>query len=134
MLPRDSAKIGGTAQGAGRADLGAGPGRSATYYHGDHLGSMRAATDQLGAVVATYSYDAYGQLLSSMGSAPNPFRYTGEYQDSESGLYYLRARYYDPTTQQFLTVDPAAAAIEQAYAYAAGSPLNGVSWICLARR
>lgn len=51
-------------------------------------------------------------------------RYAGEYQDAETGLYYLRARYYDPTTQQFLTRDPLVAATEQAYNYAAGSPLN----------
>ena len=51
-------------------------------------------------------------------------RYAGEYQDSESGCYYLRARYYDPSTQQFLTRDPLVAATEQAYTYANGSPLN----------
>ncbi len=56
----------------------------------------------------------------------NPFGYTGEYTDSESGLVYLRARYYDPSTQQFLTVDPALASTEQAYAYVGGSPTNFV--------
>lgn len=54
----------------------------------------------------------------------NPFVYTGEYTDAESGLIYLRARYYDPATQQFLTVDPMLVDTEQAYAYAAGSPTN----------
>jgi RHS repeat-associated protein len=62
----------------------------------------------LGTVQATYQYDAYGQTTSSTGSVSNPFRYTGQYQDSESGLYYLRARYYDPATQQFLSRDPLA--------------------------
>jgi RHS repeat-associated protein len=99
-------------------------GTNAYYYHADQLGSVRALTDQSKAVVATYTYDAYGQHTASTGSAPNPFRYAGQYRDAESGLYYLRARYYDPATQQFLTVDPALAATEQAYAYAAGSPLN----------
>jgi RHS repeat-associated protein len=108
-------------------------GTSAYYYHADQLASVRALTDQSKAVVATYTYDAYGQPVSSTGSVANPFRYAGEYQDAESGLYYLRARYYDPTTQQFLTVDPLLAATEQAYNYAAGSPLNatdpsGMSW------
>jgi RHS repeat-associated protein len=56
----------------------------------------------------------------------NPFRYTGQYQDSESGLYYLRARYYDPATQQFLSRDPLANLTGTAYAYAGGSPVNGV--------
>jgi RHS repeat-associated protein len=99
-------------------------GTNAYYYHADQLGSVRALTDQSKAVVATYSYDAYGQPTASTGSIANPFRYAGQYRDAESGLYYLRARYYDPTTQQFLTVDPLLAATEQAYAYAAGSPLN----------
>jgi RHS repeat-associated protein len=54
----------------------------------------------------------------------NQFKYAGEYQDAESGLYYLRARYYDPATQQLLTVDPLVGWTEQAYAYGAGSPLN----------
>jgi RHS repeat-associated protein len=99
-------------------------GSTATYYHADQLGSVRALTNQSKAVVATYSYDAYGQPTVSTGSVTNPFRYAGEYQDSESGRYYLRARYYDPATQQFLTVDPLLAATEQAYAYAAGSPIN----------
>jgi RHS repeat-associated protein len=55
---------------------------------------------------------------------PNQFRYAGEYQDAESNLYYLRARYYDPATQQFLTVDPLVGWTEQAYAYVGGSPTN----------
>ena len=94
------------------------------YYHADQLGSIRALTNQAGTVVATYVYDAYGSTTASTGSVANPFRYAGEYQDAESGLYYLRARYYDPATQQFLTRDPLVAATEQAYNYAAGSPLN----------
>jgi RHS repeat-associated protein len=99
-------------------------GSTATYYHTDHLGSVRALTDQSKAVVATYSYDAYGQPTASTGSVANPFRYAGQYRDAESGLYYLRARYYAPATQQFLRRDPLVAATEQAYAYAGGSPLN----------
>jgi RHS repeat-associated protein len=70
------------------------------------------------------TYDAYGNTFSSTGSVSNPFGYTGEYTDSESGFVYLRARYYDPESQQFLTVDPALAWTEQAYAYVAGDPTN----------
>ena len=51
--------------------------------------------------------------------------FQGQYLDSESGLYYLRARYYDPTTGQLLTVDPALAATNQPYAFTAGDPING---------
>ena len=41
------------------------------------------------------------------GSYLNPFRYSGEYFDEETGFYYLRARYYDPSIGRFLTEDPA---------------------------
>ncbi len=82
-------------------------------------------TDSTGAVVNSYQYDAYGNRSSSSETVANPFGYAGGYRDSESGLYYLQARYYDPSTQQFLTVDPLVAATGQAYTYVAGSPLNG---------
>ena len=97
-------------------------------YHQDRLGSVRALTTASSspAVVNTYTYDAYGKTLSASETVANPFRYTGEYTDAESGFIYLRARYYDPETQQFLTVDPALAWTEQAYAYVGGSPTNFV--------
>jgi RHS repeat-associated protein len=88
------------------------------------LGSIRALTNGSGAVVRTADYDAYGQVVSTSGSTSTPFGYAGEYRDTETGFLYLRARYYDPATQQFLTVDPLFAATEQAYTYAGGSPLN----------
>jgi len=50
--------------------------------------------------------DPYGGLASSTGLLTNPFRFGGQYQDSESGLYYLRARYFDPATAQFISMDP----------------------------
>jgi RHS repeat-associated protein len=59
-----------------------------------------------------------------VGVHASPCCFSGQYKDTASGLYYLRARYYDPATQQFLTRDPLLAATEQAYAYAGGSPLN----------
>jgi len=62
------------------------------WYHHDQLGSTRAMTDASGSVVATYTYDAYGNVSSSTGKVANPFGYAGEYTDSESGLVYLRAR------------------------------------------
>jgi RHS repeat-associated protein len=96
------------------------------YYMTDRLGSVRALTSagSSPAVVNTYKYDAYGQPLTTSETVANPFRYTGEYLDEESGFIYLRARYYDPESQQFLTVDPALAWTEEAYAYVGGSPTN----------
>jgi uncharacterized protein RhaS with RHS repeats len=70
---------------------------SVQYYLQDQLGSTRGLTDSTGALVGTYSYDAYGNLLTGgSGSEDTPFQYAGQYTDKESGLQYLRARYYDP--------------------------------------
>jgi len=96
------------------------------YYLHDQLGSTRALLDSAGNTAATYSYDAYGSSTTHTGSATTPFGYAGQYTDAETGLQYLRARYYDPATQQFLSVDPLVGATKQPYAYAAADPLNMV--------
>lgn len=117
---------------------------SALYYHHDQLGSTRALTDASGAVQASYQYDPYGNVVHTSGTVANPLRYAGQYQDQETGLFYLRARYFDPTTGQFLSRDPltmasgsgkavassASGALGgsgttlQAYGYANDNPLN----------
>lgn len=97
-------------------------GGSVLYYHQDELGSTRALTDQSGAVQATYAYDAYGQVTSTTGSVSNPLTFAGGFSDSESGLLYLRARYYEPSTGQFITRDPLTAATGEPYAYAHDDP------------
>lgn len=97
------------------------------YYHQDQLGSTRATTDSRGNVVNTYSYDSYGNP-TACGGAPcpvtNPLQYAGQYVDSESGLMYLRARYYDPSSELFLSADPSQGIGGSPYAYALGSPQN----------
>jgi RHS repeat-associated protein len=99
-------------------------GRSVAFYHVDQINSVRAITDSRGATLNTYNYDLYGNLSSSTVQISNPFMYTAQYFDSESGLYYLRARYYDPATESFLTRDPAAQTTQEPYSYAHDSPLN----------
>jgi RHS repeat-associated protein len=94
------------------------------YYLQDQLGSTRGLTDSSGTLVGTFSYDAYGNLTSSTGTATTPFGYTGQYTDSESGLQYLRARYYDPQTAQFVSVDPLVSLTQSPYGYTPGDPLN----------
>ena len=95
-----------------------------TWYHHDQLGSTVALTDTTGQVRGTYTYDPYGNSIPSDTSIVNPFRYAGQYTDSVSGLVYMRARWYDPATAQFLTKDPLVALSGQPYAYANNSPLN----------
>ena len=98
---------------------------SVLFYQTDQLGSTRLLTDSAGAVRWTSSYDAYGNNVGSTGSYPTPLSYAGQYRDAESGLSYLRARYYDPSTAQFLSRDPAVAATRDPYGYVADNPLNG---------
>ena len=82
--------------------------RSSTtsYYEADGLGSITSLTSAAGAIADTYTYDSYGNLTASSGSVPNPFSYTGREFDSETGLYFHRARYYDPSVGKFLSEDP----------------------------
>ncbi len=85
------------------------PDGSVHFYHQDQLGSTRAITNTADNLETVYAYDPYGQVASvNMGGAVNnPFQYAGQYTDAESRLQYLRARFYEPATGQFLTRDPA---------------------------
>jgi RHS repeat-associated protein len=94
------------------------------YLHHDQLGSTRLLTGESGEVSAGFSYEPYGGLESAIGTATSPFGFAGQYTDAETGLQYLRARFYDPTTEQFLTRDPIEEQTRQAYGYARQNPLN----------
>ena len=96
-----------------------------SWLHHDQLGTTRALTNSTGTVVGTASYDSYGNPTATSGSATTPLGFAGQYTDPESGLIYLRNRYYDPTTAQFLTRDPLVALNRSAYGYVNNSPLNG---------
>lgn len=70
-------------------------------------------------------YDSFGKITASSGSVSNPFRYTGRDFDSETGLYYYRARYYDSTTGRFLSEDAIRfTAGVDFYPYVSNSALN----------
>jgi RHS repeat-associated protein len=85
-----------------------------TYLHQDQLGSTRLLTDSSGNASGTYQYDAYGNTTSHSGSSTK-MQYAGQYFDSESGLYWMRARYYDSSTGQFVSRDPAVGTTRQPY-------------------
>jgi RHS repeat-associated protein len=76
------------------------------HYHEDPLGSIVLLTDASKAVVRSYTYDAFGKILGQTGSPENPYTYTARERDPETGLYYYRARHYDPNAGRFLQVDP----------------------------
>ena len=95
------------------------------YYERDGLGSVTSLTNASGAVAQTYTYDSFGKLTNSSGSVTNPFRYVGRDFDAETGLYYYRARYYDPTTGRFLSEDPLESnAGNNFYEYSYNNPNN----------
>lgn len=100
------------------------PDEEVLWLHQDQIGSIRAATDEAGDLVSQRSWDAYGNPAAATGSDHPILGYTGEYTDTETGYTYLRARYYDPTTAQFLTVDPLLTTTEDPYGYASTNPTN----------
>jgi len=94
-----------------------------TYLLTDEQGSTRLLTDNEGAIVGSYSYGAWGNTSSHTGTSTQ-LQYDGQYTDEETGYLYLRGRYYDPSTGQFLTADPAYATTLARYDYAEDDPVN----------
>lgn len=80
------------------------------FYTRDALGSVRELVKKDGSVAQRYDYTAYGETSVTQpggGQAiPNPYAFTGREYEAETGLYYYRARYYDPEIGQFLSADP----------------------------
>ena len=66
---------------------------------------MRHLLNEEGTATDSYSYDAYGVLLTKDGETDNSYMYVGEEYNANTGLYYLRARYMNPTTGSFTTMD-----------------------------
>jgi RHS repeat-associated protein len=101
-----------------------------SFYNYDGTDSVRQLTNVSGTVTDTYEYDAFGNEISSTGTTPNNYLYRGEQWDPDLGLYYLRARYYDPMTDRFLSRDPGVGDVTtpatlHKYLYADGDPVNG---------
>jgi RHS repeat-associated protein len=109
-----------------------------SFYVYDGAGSVRQLTNSAGVVTDTYDYDAFGNKINSTGATPNNYLYRGEQYDSDLGLYYLRARYYNPLTGRFLSRDPNEPKLRDStktpidplklhkYLYASGDPVNAV--------
>ena len=80
-------------------------GSAVDYYEQDGLGSITSLTASNGSVTQSYTYDSFGNTVNSSGSVTNFLRYAGPEFDTETNLYYNRARYFDPTAGRFLSED-----------------------------
>lgn len=76
------------------------------YFLADGQGSVRMLSDSIGAVTDSNYYTAFSEDLFHSGSTVNDFRYVGEQLDPNSGLHYNQARWGDPSTGRFESVDP----------------------------
>ena len=137
--------------------IGKADGKNNFYYYiynvqGDVIALADASTGKL---AATYTYDAWGKIVKINNQAPekvastnianlNPFRYRGYYYDTETGLYYLQSRYYDPEVGRFINADAHIVTDQDSvlttnmYAYCQNNPVmrsdqNGESWRDVAR-
>jgi RHS repeat-associated protein len=98
-------------------------GGTTSYYQADGLGSISSLSNTTGALGQTYSFDSFGKQTASSGSITNPFQYTAREFDSETGLYFYRARYYDPNGGRFISEDPLKSAVRlNRYKYVNNSP------------
>jgi RHS repeat-associated protein len=85
---------------------------NAVYYLSDGMGSVMGLANGAGQSIARYNYDGFGNVRNSSGSDSagsilgGDFRFQGQWMESESGLYYMRARDYDANTGRFISRDP----------------------------
>ncbi|MEK4516727.1 RHS repeat-associated core domain-containing protein [Paenibacillus sp. FSL H8-0122] len=98
------------------------------YYLYNGHGDVVQIVDTNGTVVNNYTYDEWGNITSQDEKTSNSFKYTGEVYDEETGLYYLRARYYDPSMGRFLNEDTVEGQItnplsQNLYTYVGNNPL-----------
>jgi len=103
------------------------PGESVYYFHNDHLGTPQVLTNDSQAISWKAVYTPFGDAVPSIATIENPFRFPGQYYDSETGLHYNYFRYYNPQTGRYITPDPIG--LEggiNLFAYVGGNPVNWV--------
>ena len=108
------------------------------YYHADVLGTPVAETNETGQLVTKVQYDPFGEEVRP-GAAADPHKFTGKELDSEIGLYYFGARYYDAHLGRFISGDPLAGSYSDPqswnrYAFGRNNPLRfvdltGMDWL-----
>ncbi|MEM5789327.1 MAG: RHS repeat-associated core domain-containing protein, partial [Syntrophobacteraceae bacterium] len=105
-------------------------------YHFNATGHTVALTDMSGTVVNSYAYDPFGVILAQQESIPQPFKFVGQYgvmaepalTPDQTGLYYMRARYYDPNVGRFISEDPLGfgGGDVNLFAYVQNDPVNAI--------
>ncbi|KRF04509.1 hypothetical protein ASG89_21940 [Paenibacillus sp. Soil766] len=102
-------------------------------YHYDVRGSTTAITDDTGMVTDRFTYTTYGELIERTGTTSTPFLYSGRdgIMTDDTGLYYMRARYYNPEIKRFMNQDIIQGSILDGrslnrYAYVNGDPVNNI--------
>ena len=91
--------------------IGMSAGRERYFYTRNAQNDITGLIDENGVSVVQYQYDSWGKLLGITGSLAstigkrNPFRYRGYYYDDETGMYYLKNRYYDSEIKRFICAD-----------------------------
>ena len=106
------------------------------FYLKNAQGDVTGIVNAAGTQVVAYTYDAWGKLLSTTGTMAgsigtlNPFRYRGYFYDTETGLYYLNSRYYNPETGRFINADLGISEVggeligNNMFAYCFNNPVN----------
>lgn len=97
------------------------------WYLSDRLGTIRQIANQLGNLINELDYSSFGQILNQTNPIDGSrLTFTGREYDAETGLYYYRARYYDPDLGRFISQDPLGFAGQDAnlYRYVSNNPIN----------
>jgi RHS repeat-associated protein len=101
------------------------------FYHFNGNGNTTALSDINQNILNSYAYDPFGSVLNQQEAIAQPFKFVGQYgvMAEPNGLYYMRARYYDPTVGRFISEDPLGFGDVGLYAYfnSIGKPLKGDS-------
>ena len=103
------------------------------YYMYDPHGDVQGLVNASGTLTKTYEYDAFGNEINKSATDTNPFRYCGEYYDTETDNIYLRHRYYSPSLGRFTTEDPIRDGGNW-YGYVEGNPMKFTDMLGLAKR
>ena len=114
----------------GRGLLATATSDAAYCYHFNANGNTTALTDATQNIVNSYAYDPFGQVVDEQETIPQPFKFVGQFgvMAESYGLYYMRARYYDPSVGRFISEDPIgfAGGDVNFYAYVLNDPINAI--------